>query len=256
MHIAKILAISIVFTAFSSICMLMAQSSDALLINFVPHSSLSMSDVAHHAGHSISILDENVSGNLDKSAAGALLRSFILPGWGHYYIDNKNWNRGRVHLFSDVVLLGSYFGLRLNANRLETNLNSFAKQHAGVDIRGKGRGYLLNIAEFSSIQEYNDFQERSRNWDQIYEITNDNIWSWNSDENRLSFLKLDNRIQNNRQQLPAILSLMVVNRIVSGISAFSRATQQNNARIYTSFTMNNPEYVDGKGVQLNIKVSF
>lgn len=256
MHTAKILVISIVFGAFFGFGKLMAQSSDVLLNNFVPYSSQSMSNVSHHAGHSFAILDENVSENLEKSAGRALLRSFILPGWGHYYIDNRNWNRGRVHLLSDVVLLGSYFGLRLNATRLEINLNSLAKQHAGVDISGKGRGYLLNVAEFSSIQEYNDFQERSRNWDQIYEITNDNTWSWNSDENRLSFLKLDNRIQNNRQQLPAILSLMVVNRIVSGISAFSRATHNNNAWIYTSFTLNNPEYVDANGVQLNIKVPF
>jgi len=192
----------------------------------------------------------------DRSPGGALLRSFIVPGWGHYYIDNDNWNRGRVHLLSDVILIGSYLGLNLNAKRLESNLYSFAKQHAGVDLKGKGRGYLLNVAEFSSIHKYNEFQERSRNWDQLYEITADNSWSWNSEEKRLSFLKLDNRIQNNRQQLPAIISLLVVNRIISGISAYSSASNFNNSVASTSITFSFPEFSQGSGMQANVRFLF
>jgi hypothetical protein len=256
MPMTKLVVIVFVLTSFSNKPFLVAQSSDELLNNFVPFSTFYNADTVQYSEKSFLKTDERVSVLTGKNPGSALLRSFVLPGWGHYYIDNNNWNRGRVHLLSDVILIGSYFGIRLNANKLESNLYSFAKQHAGVDIRGKGRKYLLNIAEYPSIQVYNDFQERSRNWDQIYTITPENDWLWNSEENRLSFLKLDNKIQNSRQQLPAIISLMVVNRIVSGISAFSRATQHNNSHIFTSFTISNPEYMDGNRVQFNVIVSF
>jgi hypothetical protein len=195
-------------------------------------------------------LNQSISGvNAEKRPAGALLRSFVLPGWGHYYVDKNSWSRGQAHLLADILLIGSYFGLTVHAQ-------TFARQHAGINLKGRGRDYLLNVAEFSSIQAYNDFQERSRNWDQIYEVNANNAWNWDSDTNRLSFLKLDNRVQNNRQQLPAIISLMVVNRIISGVTAYSKATQFNDGNSITSITVSVPEFNAGKGLQANIKVSF
>jgi len=226
------------------------------------HTTFEMSYSVELQGPSISNIGQSVNSSvsqdisLEKSPAGALLRSFVLPGWGHYYIGKDNWNRGRVHLLADVILIGSYFGVTVSANRMEGNLQSFARQHAGVDLKGRGRDYLLNVAEFPSIQAYNDFQERSRNWNQLYEINSLNTWNWDTDANRLSFLKLDNRIQNNRQQLPAILSIMVVNRLISGISAYSRASQINNLNTGSNFTLSIPELTSGKGMQVNLTVSF
>lgn len=205
---------------------------------------------------SVSLKESFNEVNTEKRPPGALLRSFVLPGWGHYYVDKNSWSRGQAHLLIDILLIGSYFGLTVHGNRLEGNLQTFARQHAGINLKGRGRDYLLNVAEFSSIHAYNDFQERSRNWDQIYEVNANNVWNWDSDTNRLSFLKLDNRVQNNRQQLPAIISLMVVNRIISGVSAYSKATQFNDGNSISSITVSVPELNTGKGLQANIKVSF
>ena len=163
----------------------------------------------------------------EVSPVGALLRSIVLPGWGHYYVNKAHQTRGLIHLGSDLTLIGAYFGISIHANRLENNLQTFAGQHAGTDIRNKNRDYLLSVAEFNSLEAYNDYQERSRNWDKIYEVNAANYWSWNFEQNRLSFLKMDTKIQDNRQQLPAVLSLMVVNRIISGISAFTLARNQS-----------------------------
>src|SRR5690554_4672041 len=41
---------------------------------------------------------------------GAFLRSLALPGWGHYYADNENWNRGKVHLSADILLMAGFAG--------------------------------------------------------------------------------------------------------------------------------------------------
>ena len=184
-------------------------------------STQSLSDT--RSAYPIPVFDE---GN-KISPLGALLRSVVLPGWGHFYVNKAHQSRGLIHLGSDLALLGAYFGISIHANRLEQNLQTYAGQHAGTDITKRNRDYLLSIAEFNSIEAYNDYQERSRNWDKIYEVNAANYWSWNFEQNRLSFLKMDTKIQDNRQQLPAVLSLMVVNRIISGISAFTLARNQS-----------------------------
>ena len=163
------------------------------------------------------------------SPVGALLRSFVLPGWGHFYVSKSHQTRGLIHLGSDLALLGSYFGISIQTNRLEQNLKTFASQHAGTEIGKRNRDFLLSVAEFNSIEAHNDYQERSRNWDKLYEINSANYWSWDNENNRLSFQRMDTRIQDSRQQLPAVISLMVVNRIISGIGAFTLARNQSSA---------------------------
>lgn len=186
------------------------------------------------------------------SPVGALLRSFLLPGWGHYYVDKKNWNRGIIHLGADLALIGAYTGYSVSANRLEGNLNTFASQHAGVDVKSRSRDFLLSVAEFRSLEEYNDYQLRSRNWDKIYEPTASNYWNWDTDQNRRSFVQMDTKVQDHRQQLPAVVSLMVVNRIISGIHAFTRARGMHSNASAMSFTI--PP--SGRGLQANYSISL
>lgn len=171
------------------------------------------------------------------SPVGALLRSFVLPGWGHFYVSKSHQTRGLIHLGSDLALLGSYFGISIQTNRLEQNLKTFASQHAGTEIGKRNRDFLLSVAEFNSIEAHNDYQERSRNWDKLYEINSANYWSWDTENNRLSFQRMDTKIQDNRQQIPAVISLMVVNRIISGIGAFTLARNQSSAVNSLSFQL-------------------
>jgi hypothetical protein len=190
----------------------------------------------------------------EPSPAGALLRSMVLPGWGHYYADSDNWNRGKIHLGADISLLAAYFGFNINANRLESNLFTHAKMYAGQSIDDRGRAFRLNIADFNSLSEYNDYQERTRNWDRFIEYTPENQWQWESTNRRLEFVDLNNRMESNRQQLPAIVSLMVVNRLIAGVNAFTTARNRsiNNATV----TLTIPENTLGNGVQANIRLSF
>ena len=186
------------------------------------------------------------------SPVGALLRSFVLPGWGHYYVYKSNWTRGLIHLGADLALLGAYTGYSISANRLENNLTTFANQHAGVELKSRSRDFLLSVAEFKSLDEYNDYQLRSRNWDKIYEPTASNYWNWDTDLNRRSFIQMDTKVQDHRQQLPAVVSLMVVNRIISGIHAFTRARGMHNSTSVMSVTI--PP--SGSGLQANYSIAF
>jgi hypothetical protein len=154
---------------------------------------------------------------------GSFLRSLAVPGWGHYYNDSENWTRGKVHLGADIILIGSYFGLNARASNLEGQYQTFAQLNAGVNISAKSRSFQLAIGEYNSLDEYNDFQLRSRNWDQILPDTQENSWQWESSDDRERYTDLRETSDRARNQLPAIAGLMVVNRVLSAISSYRRA---------------------------------
>ncbi|MEP1151285.1 MAG: hypothetical protein ABJH08_06105 [Balneola sp.] len=153
----------------------------------------------------------------------ALLVSFLVPGLGHNYVDSDDWSRGKIHLGAEIALLVGYFGLRANANRLEGNLNTLARSKAGVSLNAKGREFELAVANFDNLGEYNDYQLRSRRWQDILPNIPENNWNWETEKARLEFQDTRDRIGNSENQLPALLSLMVANRLLSGISAFTKA---------------------------------
>jgi len=154
---------------------------------------------------------------------GSFLRSLVIPGWGHYYNDSENWTRGKIHFGADVVMIGAYFGLNARASNLEGQYETFAQLNAGVSLSGKSRRFQLALGQFNNLEEYNDFQLRSRNWDQLLADTEENRWQWKSDDAREEYSDLRETSDRARNQLPAIAGLMVVNRALSAISAYRRA---------------------------------
>lgn len=151
------------------------------------------------------------------------MRSLAVPGWGHYYNDKDDWLRGQIHLGADLVLIGSYFGLTIRSGNLEDQYLTFARQKAGVSIDDRSRAFRLALGQHDNLAEYNDFQLRSRNWDQLFADSPENRWSWQTTEDRQRYQELRESSDNARNQLPAIAALMVVNRAVSAVSAYRRA---------------------------------
>lgn len=175
------------------------------------------------AGAAILIMGSPLFAQNQPDPHGSFLRSLAVPGWGHYYNDTDNWTRGKVHLGADIIIIGSYFGLNARASNLEGQYHTFAQLNAGVSISDRSRRFQLAIGQFNSIQEYNDFQLRSRNWDQLLPDTQKNYWQWKSEEDRERYSDLRETSDRARNQLPAIAGLLVVNRVLSAISAYRRA---------------------------------
>lgn len=168
-------------------------------------------------------VEEKISTDELPSPQIAFLVSAVVPGLGHHYVDKTNWNRGKIHLAADVVLVLGYLGLHIRADQLEGNLNTLALSKAGTSLSGKNRAYELAVSGFNSLQEYNDFQLRSRNWNNLIPDTPDNQWNWNSTEDRLDFSDTRDRLAQAENQLPTVLVVMFANRIFSGINAFTKA---------------------------------
>jgi len=161
-----------------------------------------------------------------KSPTSAFLRSLVLPGWGHFYAGKQHNTRGAVHVGTDAVLIGSIFGFNIRANRIENDFITFANLNAGVDLSSRDRSFRLAVADFNSLDDYNDYQLRTRNWNRLIEDTPNNRWNWpdSNARNRYSEMRSDSdRIRN---QIPALAGIMVVNRVISAISAYNKVRNE------------------------------
>jgi hypothetical protein len=150
------------------------------------------------------------------SPRGAFLRSLVVPGWGHYYAENDNWNRGKYHLAGEVVLVLSYFGLDARANYLENDYYTFASAKPNTNLEGKSRQFILAVGNYNNLAAYNDAQLRTRNWDQVFPETQEFNWNWESSELRFQYQDARERVERSRSQLPTLVALIVENRLVSG----------------------------------------
>jgi hypothetical protein len=188
------------------------------------------------------------------SPRGAFLRSLVVPGWGHYYAENDNWNRGKYHLAGEVVLVLSYFGLDARANYLENDYYTFASAKANTNLEGKSRQFILAVGNYNNLAAYNDAQLRTRNWDQVFPETQEFNWNWESSELRFQYQDARERVERSRSQLPTLVALMVVNRLVSGLSAFIHARDLSQNIPEASFTYVNT--FGQPGVTANLRFNF
>ena len=164
----------------------------------------------------------------DPNPRNAFLRSLVMPGWGHHYVDNNNWGRGQIHLGTEVILIASYIGMNRRVSNLEDHFTTLSSLRAGMDINDRDRSFVLAMGEFNTLSEYNQQQLITRNWNRLIDDLPENRWQWDSDEDRRTFADLRSNRDRLRNQLPALLSMMVVNRVISGISAYNRARNLTN----------------------------
>lgn len=181
----------------------------------------------------------------------AFLRSLIMPGWGHYYADKEDWTRGQLHLVAEVGFMAAYFGFYLRSSNLEQQYITLGHLRAGVDVAGRNRAFRLAVGDFSNLEEYNDYQRRSRNWHRLYDDIPENRWNWRDDSDRSRYRGLREDSDRMKNQLPAMLSLMVVNRVISGISAHRRAKN----KVETPAMSVTPVY-GGTGFTANLRWNF
>jgi hypothetical protein len=166
---------------------------------------------------------QNLMAQNSPDPRGAFLRSLVLPGWGHYYVERDIWGRGAVHLGAELTLIASYAGLKVRSSNKLEQYTTLASLRAGVDISGRIRSFQLAIADFNSLAEYNDFQLRSRNWNQLIDDVPENRWDWTSAEDRERYNELRGDRETANNQIPAVAAMMVLNRVFSAVNAYSRA---------------------------------
>lgn len=183
----------------------------------------------------------------------AFLKSMAVPGWGHHYVDKSDWQRGKFHLGIDAALILSYVGLTIYRNNTRQNWQTYGQSKAGVPIKGRSRDFQIAVGNYENLDAYNDYQLRRRQWDNLIKNLPKNSWNWSNKSQRSRYNQLRDRFEGINNQLPAILGLMILNRVISGISAFNRAKKKGrlaNSTVYLT------PYHYKSGIVANLKIRF
>ena len=192
----------------------------------------------------------------NKSPAVSLLLSLVLPGAGHWYADRLDV--GQYFFVSEAACWLGVLGFNLYGNSLRDDSRTFAGVHAGLDKNGKDDNYFSNVGNFNTIYDYNNDKLSKGQYDLLYDV-NTSYWSWDNPNSMSAFesqRKKSERVYNDRV---IFATGLIVNRIVSAISAFI-ITNKANKNESGSFRMNSELIRNNRngydGLKLNFVKSF
>jgi len=190
-----------------------------------------------------------------KSPAISILLSALLPGAGHYYAGRMDV--GGYFLGAEVTMWLGLFGADYYGNVLIDDSRSFATVHSGINKDGKDDTYFSNIGSYMNIYTYNNEKLQRGEYDLLYDV-NTHFWNWDSQTNQVEYDNQRKRGERTYNLKTVFITGMIINRIVSGLSAFilTNIGNKNAGSIkLSSELISTPENrIDG--IKLNFVKSF
>ncbi len=167
----------------------------------------------------------------------AIAYSLVLPGLGDLYADN--FRTGRYFMGADAALWVTYAGFRVRGNWLKEDARSFAAERAGANFRGKGSQFEVDLGNFLSTQDYNAVRLRNREYDLLYDPNSTFAWHWASDADKAMYKDLRIRGDEVLRNSQFVVGFLVLNRVLSAISAARSVTLYNqNVQVMGTWRVN------------------
>lgn len=143
------------------------------------------------------------------------VRSAILPGWGETALGNKK--RAKIFTLTEVTLWTACLGAYTFSYHQAFEYESFAGEHAGVDVNGKNHKYWVDIGNYIDLEHHNAEHLRWRIMDELYD--QGDAWVWDSASNMKKFeaMRINSDLLAKRGM--DILVAVAVNHIISAIDA-------------------------------------
>jgi hypothetical protein len=165
-----------------------------------------------------------------KSVLVAIVYSLVLPGLGDLYADN--FQTGKYFLGADAGLWVTFGALRTYGNWLKQDAQTFAVDRASANFDGKGDQFAVDIGNYENVADYNAVKLRNRDVSLVYDPNSTFAWQWTSDADRAHYKDLRIRGDAAVRNSQFVVGALVLNRIVSAISA-ARSVSLYNRRIQT-----------------------
>ncbi len=161
-----------------------------------------------------------------KSTGIAILLSAALPGMGELYAGD--YSTGKYFTAAEVALWATAFGMSSYSTWQENNFKNFAKAKAGVQGDSFDSDYYANMANYNSVDEYNNEMAFNRDYKSMYDA-NARYWKWNTVSDRKTYrtMWVSSRQANNNVRFAT--GAMILNRIVSVINAVRLVTAHNKS---------------------------
>ncbi|MEX0747430.1 MAG: hypothetical protein WD275_05465, partial [Rhodothermales bacterium] len=163
----------------------------------------------------------------EVSGGKAFALSLLVPGLGHRYAHGGDWDGwASVFAVADAGLWAGLIGTNWREGDIIQSYETLAVTRAGADVDGKDRSFFLNMAGYLSSEEYLNAQLRNRNWLQIgFGEDPANFWEWESEEDFRHFRSLRSDAESMSRRRTFIITSLVANRLISGLTALRAARQ-------------------------------
>lgn len=209
----------------------------------------------------------NDSGTETVSARRAMLYSAFLPGLGEMYL--QEYTRGAILMGAEFLVLAAYFRLGREVDWKTNSYKQYAFRFADVPIDA-GEDYYRLINNYVSSEVYNSEIElwlRNRfiiyehkpdeynYYRNLYMISEEDSWEWESSENWLRFRELRREKQRLEIYANFALGAAVVNRLISVIDSAILARKINRERTVLSNIHLEPDF-RRKGYILSYEFNF
>ena len=150
-----------------------------------------------------------------KVSKSPILKSLVIPGLGELSLGEKK----RAKLFGglEIALWLLVAESIQSKEKSRSNMISYAAIHAGASLKGKDHQFALDVANYLSVEDFNQEQQRMRLSGRIYS-TDDYNWKWDSQDHREEYWNYIRRRAKARKIGMFAIGGMIVNRIVSGIN--------------------------------------
>ncbi len=158
-----------------------------------------------------------------------VIRSLIIPGTGEFQLGQIK--RGRGFLLTETLFLVSIYTSRKAADYQDNALRGWAAEHANVIHSGKPDQFWVDIGNYATRDAYNEEHQRWRDLDNLYDVTPEWNWTWDSAKNRRRFEAI--RINRDKWQIAGkfLIGGIVLNHFVSAIDALYLARVLNDGQL-------------------------
>lgn len=181
-----------------------------------------------------------------KSGAKAFGLSILIPGVGQRYVNDGRWGgNGTVFLAADITLwLGLAASIAQESHSIDAYTNLVALK-AGNNLEGKNRSFELALGSYDSSEDYVDALLRSRQWDRLDDAQDPtNQWDWESESDRQRYVELRDDADSASNRKTALIGALIVNRLISGITAALSSRQTNGPAQSFSAGLGYSQYAD------------
>jgi len=190
-----------------------------------------------------------------KSPGISVLLSVLLPGAGHYYAGRSDI--GAYFFGAEATMWLGLLGVNYYGNVLRDDSRSFAAVHSGLDKNGKDDTYFSNVGNYTNIYSYNNEKLQRGEYDLLYDVTT-HYWNWDNKGSQEEFDIQRKRSERTYNFKNVFVTGMIINRIISGISALILTNRANNnagsIKLSSEITSTPQNRIDG--IRLNFVKSF
>lgn len=166
----------------------------------------------------------------EKSGFKAFALNLLVPGLWQRYLSGGQWN-GWAPVFAgaDAALGMSLAGTIWYRKQQLEAYRSLAVGHANAAIDGKDRAFFVQMAAYRSQERYVEHLLRSRQWANLQRAEDPSrFWNWRSEEALEEYKSTRNNVDALGRRRTILITAMVANRIVSGVTALLQARSSDS----------------------------